>query len=247
MLPREVVKLDKYQEVCILAFFIYIHYYYFLFIFVLKRLYWITKFSFMDEHTNDRVSSLRQREHSLEKDRLHVRFDEARGVFKEQCSSDNYSENVQEQKSQSSNRKQYSLKLQLDHSESECERKKLNSIDQDSKDDKSYSSHLSSGSARVDTNSLQNHRFLSRPDTHVKSNKIRPSSEEKNDLASNSALRDDTNDEKEINDTQEDLANDGEVSNDDFNEKLASLDENSRKYYHFFHVCYFLTFLLAVC
>lgn len=190
----------------------------------------------MDEHTNDRVSSLRQRDRSLEKDRLHVRFDEARGAFKEQRSSDSYSENVQERESQSSNRKQYSLKLQLDHSESEIERKKLNSIDQESNDDKSYSSHLSSLSARVDANSLQNHRLLSRPDTHVGSNKIRPSSEEKNDLASDSALRDDTNDEKENNDTQEDAADDGEVSNDDFNEKLASLDENSRKYYHFFHL-----------
>lgn len=193
----------------------------------------------MDGHGSDRVSSLRQRDRSPERDRLHVRFEESRGSSNEQRTSDDSSENLQDQESRSSSRKQYSLKLQRDNSDSENERKKLGSAVRESSDDNKQL-QSSSETGKVDAIALHNRRLPTRPVSNGQSdnNRIILSTEEKNDITSDSSARDDTNDEDDKKDKHQDALDDAEMSSDDFNEKLASLDENSRKYYHFFHVCF---------
>lgn len=211
----------------------------------------------------EKASSLRShRDRSPERDRLHVRFQERNSIstVEKHSSADAGHQTSEDENKQFSgsnpmlkNTKPYSLKIQRGNSDSESEK----NLSAEEKSNRSNDSHPSDDhNAQAE---LQNRTLPRRPDsmnyndedvTEQDHTRISSNEEKHHGSASDTSATNDEDEAEDGEDTKnqeqrresrrrrERAMDEIEVSSDEFNEKLVSLDENTRQYYHFFHVSF---------
>lgn len=217
-----------------------------------------------------------QRDRSPERDRLHVRFQDARksiNVVTEDAKDDDGDESSQQQEAQSypddkrvsgSNPMKSGAKATRVNSDSDTDRRQNRSGSEGSEGKADHHQrHIEKfNPPKSDGNSplFQNRRLPKRPDSVNVDEEAKASVEEKqgqssdgdrprgdsSDATDQRQRTDEDDDDEEGSSTayespsakrrKEQAMDEMEANSDEFNEMLASLDENSRKYYHFFHV-----------
>ncbi len=197
---------------------------------------------------SEKVSSLRQqRDRSPERDRHHVRFEEAKTASTEDLATNDNEKNENGKdethfsgENPLNNEKHpkipYSLKINRDVSDSDGENKKSGRSNSEGSEE--------NPTGTLTAENLQIRQLSRRPDSNNYKETSGNSSHMSPETKPNNHEHDHSDDEKEANENSEEMkqqqeyaVDEAEVNSDDFNEKLASLDENTRKYYHFFHVC----------